>query len=116
VVACGGGIVDTPDTRDILIEYYILGGIVLNVHRDATRVLKYLQIGKTRPAYEEDMMGVYMRHQRWYQECGNHLMFAKRASTIPARLAAEFDAFKDLAAELLVKALPGSLCQHLISS
>jgi pentafunctional AROM polypeptide len=57
VVACGGGVVETPDACDILIEYYISGEIVLNVYRDATRVLKYLQIDKTRPTYEEDMMG-----------------------------------------------------------
>ena len=73
------GIVDTPDACDILIEYYISGGIVLNVHRDTTRVLKYLQIDKTRPAYEEDMMEVYMRRQASENDL--------------ARLVAEFDAF-----------------------
>ena len=83
VVACGGGIIDTPDTRDILIEYYISGGIVLNVHR----VLKYLQIDKTRPAYEEDMMEVYMRRQGW------HVCQASKNDL--ARLAAEFAHFLD---------------------
>lgn len=71
VFACGGGVVEMPDARHLLREYHKAGGIVLLVHRDTEQVMKYLQIDKTRPAYVEDMMGVYLRRKPWFQECSN---------------------------------------------
>ncbi|KAF4627208.1 hypothetical protein G7Y89_g10948 [Cudoniella acicularis] len=77
VFACGGGIVEIPDARRILSDYHKVGGIVLLVHRDTEQVMEYLQIDKTRPAYVEDMLGVYLRRKPWFQECSNFQYHSK---------------------------------------
>jgi pentafunctional AROM polypeptide len=71
VLACGGGIVETPASRQRLIDYQRKGGIVLLVSRDIDNIVKYLNIDKTRPAYTEDIMGVWTRREPWYKECSN---------------------------------------------
>jgi pentafunctional AROM polypeptide len=45
--------------------------MVLYVTRDINSIIDYLQIDKTRPAYVEDMMGVYLRRKPWFEECSN---------------------------------------------
>ncbi|RDL36594.1 Pentafunctional AROM polypeptide [Venustampulla echinocandica] len=77
VFACGGGVVEMPEARKLLSSYHKSGGIVLLVHRDTERVMQYLQIDKTRPAYVEDMMGVYLRRKPWFQECSNFQYHSK---------------------------------------
>ena len=70
VFAAGGGIVETPEARKLLIEWQ-KDGMVLLVTRDINLVMDFLQIDKTRPAYVEDMMGVYLRRKPWFEECSN---------------------------------------------
>lgn len=77
VFACGGGVVEMPQARQILANYHKTGGIVLLVHRDTEQVMEYLKIDKTRPAYVEDMMGVYLRRKPWFQECSNFQYHSK---------------------------------------
>ena len=77
VFACGGGIVEIPEARQLLSNYHKTGGIVLLVHRDTEQVMQYLQIDKTRPAYVDDMMAVYVRRKPWFQECSNFLYHSK---------------------------------------
>ncbi|KAF1848996.1 Pentafunctional AroM protein [Cucurbitaria berberidis CBS 394.84] len=72
VFACGGGIVEIPEARKVLIDYHKNGGLVLLVSRDINKVMEFLQIDKTRPAYVEDMMGVWLRRKPWYVECSNY--------------------------------------------
>jgi pentafunctional AROM polypeptide len=72
VFACGGGIVETPEARKILVDYQKSGGIVLLVSRDINKVVSFLQIDKTRPAYVDDIMGVWLRRKDWYMECSNY--------------------------------------------
>jgi pentafunctional AROM polypeptide len=71
VFACGGGVVEMPEARELLRSFHKNGGIVLLVHRDTDQVMQFLQIDKTRPAYVEDMMGVYLRRKPWFEECSN---------------------------------------------
>lgn len=80
--ACGGSIVETPDAREILIEYFISGGIVLNVLRDAARVFKYLQIDKARLAYEGDIMGSLYGVNGSIKNVGTTNMFTKQGRMI----------------------------------
>lgn len=77
VFACGGGIVEIAEARQLLSSYHKAGGIVLLVHRDTDQVMEYLQIDKTRPAYVEDMMAVYVRRRPWFQECSNFQYHSK---------------------------------------
>ncbi|OCL02457.1 Pentafunctional AroM protein [Glonium stellatum] len=71
ILACGGGVVEMPEARKLLSGYQRDGGIVLLVTRDISRVMEFLNIDKTRPAYVEDMMGVWLRRKPWYEECSN---------------------------------------------
>lgn len=71
IFACGGGIVEGPEARQILVNYKKNGGIVLLITRDIEKVMEFLNVDKTRPAYVEDMMGVWLRRKPWFEECSN---------------------------------------------
>ncbi|KAK2880173.1 hypothetical protein FQN49_000492 [Arthroderma sp. PD_2] len=71
IFACGGGIVETKEARDLLIDYHKTKGNVFLVMRNIKKVIEFLEVDKTRPAYVEDMMGVWLRREPWYQECSN---------------------------------------------
>ena len=79
VFACGGGIVETEEARGLLINYHKSGGLVILVQRDIEDVMKYLQQDKTRPAYVDDMRGVWLRRKDWYVECSNYQHHSQHA-------------------------------------
>ncbi len=84
VFATGGGLVETPEARKLLKDWQ-KDGMVLLVTRDIELVMDFLQIDKTRPAYVEDMMGVYLRRKPWFEECSNlhyHSQTVDESSTI----------------------------------
>ncbi|GIZ42243.1 hypothetical protein CKM354_000551800 [Cercospora kikuchii] len=70
VFATGGGLVETPEARELL-KAWQKDGMVLYITRDVRAIMDYLNIDKTRPAYVEDMMGVYLRRKPWFEECSN---------------------------------------------
>ncbi|KAI0884795.1 Pentafunctional AroM protein [Annulohypoxylon maeteangense] len=72
VFSCGGGVVETPEARELLVSYHRNGGVVLNVERDSEQIIEYLTRDKTRPAYTEDIRGVYERRKPLFQECSNY--------------------------------------------
>ncbi len=76
VFSCGGGIVETPDARQLLVSYRSSGGCVLLVHRDTEQVIEYLMQDKTRPAYSEEIRAVYLRRKGWFDECSSHLYYS----------------------------------------
>ena len=81
VFACGGGIVETPEARQLLINYHKSGGVVVLIQRNIEDVIEYLQKDKTRPAYVDDMRSVWLRRKGWYDECSNHLYLSQEASS-----------------------------------
>ncbi|KAL7267978.1 3-dehydroquinate dehydratase (3-dehydroquinase) [Rhizina undulata] len=76
IFACGGGVVETPEARELLKQFCANGGIVIHVHRDIEKVMAFLNIDKTRPAYVEDMIGVWLRRKPWFTECSNYQYFS----------------------------------------
>lgn len=80
VFACGGGIVETPEARQLLSDYHKSGGLVILVQRDIEDVMAFLQIDKTRPAYVDDMKSVWLRRKAWYLECSNYQYYRQRSS------------------------------------
>jgi pentafunctional AROM polypeptide len=97
ILACGGGIVELPEARKILKDYQSNGGIVLLVTRDIEKVVGFLQIDKTRPAYVEDIMGVWLRRKPWYLECSNHHFHSQSVDTVGlANTLQDFSRFLDL--------------------
>lgn len=81
VFACGGGIVEIPEARQLLKEYHNSGGLVILVQRDIEDVMAYLQLDKSRPAYVDDMRGVWLRRKEWYTECSNYQHCSQKAPT-----------------------------------
>ncbi|KIN03232.1 hypothetical protein OIDMADRAFT_53028 [Oidiodendron maius Zn] len=81
VFACGGGIIESPEVRKILIDYHQVKGHVILVMRDIARVMGFLNIDKSRPAYVEDMMGVWLRRKPWFQECSNIQWYSQQTSS-----------------------------------
>ncbi|KAK0706648.1 putative PENTAFUNCTIONAL AROM polypeptide [Lasiosphaeria miniovina] len=90
VFSCGGGIVEEEAARKLLISYHQNGGCVMLVHRDTEQVVEYLMRDKTRPAYSEDIRGVYYRRKPFFEECSSfqyyspHLDGSKVLSEAPA--------------------------------
>ncbi|KAF2202526.1 Pentafunctional AroM protein [Delitschia confertaspora ATCC 74209] len=82
IFACGGGIVELPEARKLLTGYQKEGGIVLLLTRDIAKVMSFLQIDKTRPAYVEDMMGVWLRRKSWYLECSNYHFHSQSVDSV----------------------------------
>lgn len=77
IIACGGGLVETPAARDLLKDYMARPGcIVLHVHRDVDDIIKYLQEDKSRPAYTNDIKAVWNKREEWYHECSNKLFIS----------------------------------------
>lgn len=70
IFATGGGVVESPEARQLLKDWQ-RDGMVILVTRDIQLIMNFLQIDKTRPAYVEDMMGVYLRRKPWFEECSN---------------------------------------------
>lgn len=79
VFACGGGIVETSEARQLLNDYRRSGGLVLLVERDIEEVMAYLQLDKSRPAYMDDMKGVWLRRKEWYKQCSNYQHYSQKA-------------------------------------
>ncbi|KAI8810368.1 EPSP synthase-domain-containing protein [Cladochytrium replicatum] len=76
VASCGGGIVETADALALLKEYSgrtggKRKGYVLHLRRDIDGVVEYLSIDKTRPAFGEDVRGVWERRRPLYEECAD---------------------------------------------
>ena len=89
VFACGGGVVEMPEARKLLADYHKSKGNVLLIMRDIRQVMDFLSIDKTRPAYVEDMMGVWLRRKPWFQECSNIQYYSQHASAGGLALASE---------------------------
>ncbi|EPE07503.1 pentafunctional arom polypeptide [Ophiostoma piceae UAMH 11346] len=91
IFSCGGGIVETPEARTLLISFRKAGGCVLLVHRDTDKVVDYLMQDKTRPAYSEDIRGVYLRRKGWFEECSNYYYHSPHASQSDISSAPPYD-------------------------
>lgn len=89
IFACGGGVVELSAARKLLSDYHKGGGIVLLVHRDTDRVMNYLKVDTTRPAYVEDILGVYLRRKPWYRECSNFQYYSRSSEAGALSLAKE---------------------------
>ena len=78
VIGLGGGIIETPEAREILNEYVKKGGVVVHVTREMGAIEGYLDsIGSTavRPNWGEGFAEVWQRRQPWYRECSSYEFF-----------------------------------------
>ena len=97
VFACGGGIVEIPEARQILTDYHRSGGLVILVQRNIEDVMAFLQTDKTRPAYIDDMKSVWLRRKQWYLDCSNYEFYSQRiASAAPASTSRDLKQFLEI--------------------
>ncbi|GAV26748.1 hypothetical protein PMKS-000204 [Pichia membranifaciens] len=76
VISTGGGIVEIPQARDLLINYKKEGGIVLHLHRDVMEMINFLNEKDTdRPAYGEEILEVWKRRKPYYEMCSSNFFF-----------------------------------------
>ncbi|KAI0083872.1 Pentafunctional AroM protein [Irpex rosettiformis] len=68
VLSLGGGIVETPASRELL-KKYANNGPVVHVVREIDEVVKYLGEETARPAYGEPILDVFRRREPWFAEC-----------------------------------------------
>ncbi|ORE06034.1 Pentafunctional AroM protein [Rhizopus microsporus var. microsporus] len=80
VISCGGGIIETAESREVLKKHHANGGKVLHLVRDLAQVVNYLNRDQTRPMFGEDMMTVWRRRRQWYKEVCNYEFVAYAAS------------------------------------
>ncbi|ORX39805.1 putative aromatic amino acid family biosynthesis-related protein [Kockovaella imperatae] len=78
IISLGGGIVETPEARQILAKHIANGGRVVHVTREMGDIEGYLDsIGSTaaRPNWGEGFAEVSQRRAPWYRECSSHEFF-----------------------------------------
>ncbi|EMG48452.1 ARO1 Pentafunctional AROM polypeptide [Candida maltosa Xu316] len=80
VLSTGGGIVEGKEARDQLKDYANAGGIVLHLHRDLDETVTFLSVDTTRPAYTSEVKEVWLRREKWYDECSNFHFFSSHCS------------------------------------
>ncbi|KAL1650810.1 3-dehydroquinate dehydratase (3-dehydroquinase) [Diplodia intermedia] len=96
ILACGGGVVEIPEARELL-KNWANDGHVLLITRDIQRVMEFLNLDKTRPAYVDPMMSVWERRKDWYQECSNYQFHSQTVEDSGlARTLDDFDRFLSL--------------------
>lgn len=71
VISLGGGIVETPASRELL-KTYAKSGPVVHIVREIDEVVKYLGEETARPAYGEPILDVFRRREPWFAECCNY--------------------------------------------
>jgi pentafunctional AROM polypeptide len=71
VISMGGGIVETPEAREILKKYGKTGPVV-HIARDIDDIISYLGEETARPAYGEPVIDVYRRREPWFAGCANY--------------------------------------------
>ena len=91
VVSLGGGVVETPEAREVLKAYTAdkEGGPVVYVERDEDEIVNYLQNENSRPAYASgnDVIDVLHRRKPYFLECAsqrfiNHLNLQAKVNTL----------------------------------
>ena len=71
ILSLGGGIVETPASRELLKKYARTGPVV-HIVREIDEVVKYLGEETARPAYGEPIIDVFRRREPWFAECCSH--------------------------------------------
>ena len=89
IVSLGGGVVEIPEAREMLLQWMREKGPVLNVIRDIDEIVDYLNTEKSRPSLGEPLTAIYERRRPYYEQCSSyeivthipgHVPFARRVN------------------------------------
>ncbi|PPQ86841.1 hypothetical protein CVT26_007796, partial [Gymnopilus dilepis] len=73
ILSLGGGVVESPEAREVLKGYAREGGPVVHIVRPLEDVIAYLDAETSRPAYDESVGDVFRRREPWFEECANYV-------------------------------------------
>ncbi|KAJ1566796.1 3-dehydroquinate dehydratase (3-dehydroquinase), partial [Cladochytrium tenue] len=82
VITCGGGIIETPESRSILTSWSSGSGKrhVIHLRRCIDDIVAYLLKDPTRPVYGEDTRAVWARREPLYRSCATSEFFSLRSN------------------------------------
>lgn len=69
VIACGGGVVELRENRELLKAFARERGVVLHVMREKEKVLEYLRNATHFPLYHGTAVETWERRAGWFSEC-----------------------------------------------
>ena len=72
IISLGGGVLETPQCRDLLKAYVREGGAVVRIIRDIDEICAYLGEEQARPAWGEPFEEVVERREPWFVEVASH--------------------------------------------
>lgn len=75
VIACGGGVIETPECCDALKKFSSSGGFVVRVQRSLAEIKDMLANDTSRPALDAEFSAVYSRRERLYIENSDALLW-----------------------------------------
>lgn len=78
VISTGGGVVEDPESRELLKAYTKAGGIVLHVERHLDTMVEFLNSDATRPSLPGEIEEVWRRREVLYHDCSNHYFYSIR--------------------------------------
>ncbi|KAK4699022.1 hypothetical protein P7C70_g7247, partial [Phenoliferia sp. Uapishka_3] len=82
VIACGGGVVEREENRDLLARFREVGPVV-HVVRDKEETVRYLVDEEKRPSWGEEIRQVWTRRTPWYESLATHTIVSLTASPPP---------------------------------
>lgn len=72
IISLGGGVLETPECRELLKQYVREGGPVVHIIRDIDEIFTYLGEEQARPAWGEPFENVIKRREPWFFEVASH--------------------------------------------
>ncbi|KAK4047283.1 hypothetical protein OIO90_006244 [Microbotryomycetes sp. JL221] len=84
VIACGGGVVEKPENREMLKQFRDRGHPIVHVVRDKKETLRYLVDETVRPSWGEEIRMVWTRREPWFESLCTHTIASLMAYPPPA--------------------------------
>ncbi|KAM0787162.1 hypothetical protein ACM66B_006412 [Microbotryomycetes sp. NB124-2] len=84
VIACGGGVVERQENRQLLAQFRDDGHPIVHVIRDKTETVRYLVDETRRPSWGEEIRTVWARREPWFEQLCTHTIASLMASPAPA--------------------------------
>ncbi|GAA5957265.1 hypothetical protein JCM8115_006933 [Rhodotorula mucilaginosa] len=83
VIACGGGVVERQENRDLLEHFRKQVGPIVHVVRDQDETVRYLVDESARPAWGEEIRAVWARRRPYYESLCTHTIASLTAHPAP---------------------------------
>ncbi|BGP52335.1 hypothetical protein JCM10450v2_008306 [Rhodotorula kratochvilovae] len=83
VIACGGGVVEREENRELLRKFKQAGGPIVHVVRDKEETVRYLVDEQARPSWGEEIRHVWARRTPYFESLCTHTIASLTAYPPP---------------------------------